>query len=75
MNEIHDLILNVYESMDDQSRAVLLALSRLVQDEDKSITLQEKVQAIRSIGHTLCCGRNEHIFIESKSKSKDSFSS
>lgn len=50
--------------MDDQARAVLLTLSRIIQDEDQQITLEDKVQAILNIGHTLCCGRekNRHTF-------------
>ncbi|CAF1517841.1 unnamed protein product [Adineta ricciae] len=54
INEIHDLILNVYESMDDQARAVLLSLSKIVQDEDGQFTLDEKIQAIVTMGHSLC---------------------
>jgi hypothetical protein len=56
INEIHDLILNVYESMDDQARAVLLSLSRIVQDEDESVTIEEKIKAMVTIDHSLCCG-------------------
>lgn len=56
IDEIHDLILNVYEAMDDQARAVLLSLSKVVQDEDESIAIEEKIRAIIGIGHTLCCG-------------------
>jgi hypothetical protein len=42
--------------MDDQARAVLLSLSKIVQDEDESITIEEKLKAIVAIGHSLCCG-------------------
>ncbi|CAM4961280.1 unnamed protein product [Rotaria socialis] len=56
INEIHDLILNVYESMDDQARAVVLSLSKIVHDEDESVTIEEKLKAIVAIGHSLCCG-------------------
>ncbi|CAF2094494.1 unnamed protein product [Rotaria magnacalcarata] len=56
INEIHDLILNVYESMDDQARAVVLSLSKIVHDEDESVTIEEKIKAIVAIGHSLCCG-------------------
>ena len=42
--------------MDDQARAVLLSLSKIVQDEDESITTEEKIKAIVAIGHSLCCG-------------------
>jgi hypothetical protein len=42
--------------MDDQARAVLLSLSKIVQDEDESITIEEKIKAIVAIGHSLCCG-------------------
>ncbi|CAF3629441.1 unnamed protein product [Rotaria socialis] len=56
INEIHDLILNVYESMDDQARAVVLSLSKVVHDEDESVTIEEKLKAIVAIGHSLCCG-------------------
>ncbi|CAF1334325.1 unnamed protein product [Adineta steineri] len=55
INEIHDLILNVYESMDDQARAVILSLSKIVEDDDKSVTIEEKIKAIIAIGHSLCC--------------------
>jgi len=56
LNEIHQLISNVYESIDDQARAVLLIHSRILQDEDKTITIDEKVRALLNIGHTLCFG-------------------
>ncbi|CAF0917907.1 unnamed protein product [Rotaria sordida] len=56
INEIHDLTINVYESMDDQARAILLSLSKIIQDEDESVTIEEKIKAIVAIGHTLCCG-------------------
>ncbi|CAF0856628.1 unnamed protein product [Rotaria sordida] len=55
INEIHDLTINVYESMDDQARAILLSLSKIIQDEDESVTIEEKIKAIVAIGHTLCC--------------------
>ncbi|CAF1350605.1 unnamed protein product [Adineta steineri] len=55
INEIHDLILNVYESMDDQARAVILSLSKIVENDDKSVTIEEKIKAIIAIGHSLCC--------------------
>jgi hypothetical protein len=42
--------------MDDQARAVLLSLSKIVQDEDESVTLEGKIKAIVAIGHSLCCG-------------------
>ncbi len=42
--------------MDDQARAILLSLSKIVQDEDESITIEEKIKAIVAIGHSLCCG-------------------
>jgi len=42
--------------MDDQARAILLSLSKIVQDEDESITIEEKLKAIVAIGHSLCCG-------------------
>ncbi len=48
--------MNVYESMDDQARALLLSLSKVVQDEDESVAIEEKVKAIVAIGHSLCCG-------------------
>ncbi len=56
INETHDLILNIYESMDDQARAFILSLSKIVQDEDESVTPEEKIKAIVAIGHSLCCG-------------------
>ena len=56
INEIHDLIINVYESMDDQARAVLLSLSKIVQDEDQSTTIEDQIKAILAIGHSLSCG-------------------
>ncbi|UJR27297.1 hypothetical protein I4U23_008592 [Adineta vaga] len=56
INEIHDLILNVYESMDDQARADLLSLSKIVQDEDELLSIEQKIKAIVAIGHSLCCG-------------------
>ncbi|CAF0757290.1 unnamed protein product [Adineta ricciae] len=59
INEIHDLILNVYESMDDQARAVLLSLSKIIQDEDGQFTLEEKIQAIVTMGHSLCCAHTQ----------------
>jgi hypothetical protein len=43
--------------MDDQARAVLLSLSKVVQNEDESVTTEEKIKAIVGIGHSLCCGR------------------
>lgn len=43
--------------MDDQARAVLLSLSKTVQDEDESITIEEKIKAIVAMGHSLCCGK------------------
>ena len=42
--------------MDDQARAVLLSLSKIVQDEDESVPIEEKIKAIVAIGHSLCCG-------------------
>jgi hypothetical protein len=42
--------------MDDQARAVLLSLSKIVQDEDETITIEAKIKAIVAIGHSLCCG-------------------
>lgn len=56
INEIHDLILNVYESIDDQARAILLSLSKIIQDEDQSITLDDKIKALLAIGHSLSSG-------------------
>ena len=49
--------------MDDQARATLLSLSRLVQDKDddddsNSTIIEDKIQAIIAIGHLLCCGTN-----------------
>jgi len=58
------LISDVYESMDDQARATLLSLSRLVQDKDdddddsNSTIIEDKIQAIIAMGHLLCCGTN-----------------
>lgn len=62
INEIHDLILNVYESMDDQARAVLLSLSKIVHNADESIKIEEKIKAIIAIGHSLCCGIKKNFF-------------
>jgi hypothetical protein len=42
--------------MDDQARAVLLSLSKIIQDDDESVTIEEKIKAIVTIGHSLCCG-------------------
>lgn len=42
--------------MDDQARAVLLSLSKIIQDEDASISIEEKIKAILTIGHSLCSG-------------------
>jgi hypothetical protein len=42
--------------MDDQARALLLSLSKIVHDEDKAVTIEEKIKAIIAIGHSLCCG-------------------
>lgn len=51
--------------MDDQARATLLSLSRLVQDKDddddddsNSTIIEDKIQAIIAMGHLLCCGTN-----------------
>lgn len=55
-------MLNVYESMDDQARAVLLSLSKIAQDEDESVTIEEKIKAIVAMGHSICCGINIHFF-------------
>ncbi|CAF0748361.1 unnamed protein product [Didymodactylos carnosus] len=52
--EIYELIENVYEAMDDQARAILLSLSKVVQDEEESVTTEQKLKAIISIGHSLC---------------------
>lgn len=42
--------------MDDQARAAILSFSKIIQHEDKSITIEEKIRAIVTIGHLLCCG-------------------
>jgi hypothetical protein len=57
IQEIHDIILNVYESMDDQAHATLMSLLTIVQDENDIITIDDQIQAIIDIGHTLCCGK------------------
>ncbi|CAF5037505.1 unnamed protein product, partial [Rotaria socialis] len=36
--------------------AVVLSLSKIVHDEDESVTIEEKLKAIVAIGHSLCCG-------------------
>ncbi len=48
--------------MDDQARALLLSLSKIVHDEDKSVTIEEKIKAIIAIGHSLCCGMRIKLF-------------
>lgn len=45
--------------MDDQARAVILSLSKIIQDDDTSITIEEKIKAIVTIGHSLCCGMDK----------------
>lgn len=42
--------------MDDQARAVVLSLSKLVQEDDESINIEEKIRAVIDIGHSVCCG-------------------
>lgn len=42
--------------MDDQARAVLLSLSKIIHDENESIPIEEKIKAILAIGHSLCSG-------------------
>lgn len=58
IDEIRDLIFNVYESMDDQARAVLLSLSKIVHSDDASSAIEEKIYAIIAMGHSLCCSTN-----------------
>lgn len=42
--------------MDDQARAVLLSLSKIIHDENELIPIEEKIKAILAIGHSLCSG-------------------
>ena len=65
ISEIHDLIVNVYESMDDQARAVLLSLSKIVQGDEGSLAIEDKIKAIVAMGHSLCCSMFWTIKIQS----------
>lgn len=56
IQEIHDLIENVYESIDDQARASIVSFNKFLDDDQKSKSSDEIFQTILKIGHSICCG-------------------